>query len=212
VRIEPFVLRGEVVQLEPLGQHHVTALTEAANADRATFGYTAVPDTGPAMARYVDALLDDAARGLAVPFVQRRLSDDAPVGCTRLMNLVWTAGRELPSECEIGGTWLATSAQRSAINTEAKLVLLRHAFEVWGVHRVAICTDERNARSRAAIERLGARFEGVLRNHRLAAGHHTDAGTPRNTACYSILPDEWPQIRDRLVERLGRGHHEGDGA
>lgn len=202
VRIEPFVLRGEAVQLEPIGPHHVAPLLAAATADRDSFGYTAVPDTEQAMVRYVDGLLDDAARDLAVPFVQRRLADDAPVGCTRLMNLVWTAARDTPIECEIGGTWLAASAQRTPVNTEAKLVLLRHAFEVWGVHRVAICTDARNARSRAAIERLGAQFEGVLRNHRLAAGHHTDAGTPRDTACYSILPDEWPAIRARLTERL----------
>jgi RimJ/RimL family protein N-acetyltransferase len=202
VRIDPFVLRGASVQLEPLTTDHVLPLLAAADADRSSFGFTAVPDTEAAMRRYVDGLLDEAQRDVTVPFVQRRLADDAPVGCTRLMSLVWTAGRDTPAECEIGGTWLAASAQRTPLNTEAKLLLLGHAFEVWQVHRVAICTDARNARSRAAIERLGATFEGVLRNHRLAAGHETAAGTPRNTACYSILPDEWPDVRARLEWRL----------
>ena len=202
MRIDPFVLRGATVQLEPLTTDHVPPLLAAAVADRSTFGFTAVPDSEEAMRRYVDGLIDEARRDVTVPFVQRRLADDAPVGCTRLMSLVWQAERDTPAECEIGGTWLATSAQRSSINTEAKLLLLGHAFEVWGVHRVAICTDARNARSRAAIERLGAAFEGVLRNHRLAAGHETDAGTPRDTACYSILPAEWPAIRTRLQDRL----------
>ena len=202
MRLEPLVLTGRHVRLEPLGDQHVAALVAAANADRSSFGYTAVPNTSDAMARYVDTLLDEARRALTVPFVQVRVADGAPMGCTRLMSLVWVAGRATPAECEIGGTWLAADAQRTAVNTEAKLLLLTHAFEQWEVHRVAICTDARNTRSRAAIERLGAVFEGVLRHHRLAAGHATDAGTPRDTACYSILPAEWTAIRDRLLARL----------
>lgn len=202
MRIEPFVLRGEVVQLEPLTPAHAAPLLAVANADRASFGFTAVPSAHDEMERYVAALLDESERDVTVPFVQRRLADDTPVGCTRLLNLVWNAGRDTPAECEIGGTWLAADAQRTALNTEAKLLLLGHAFDRWRVHRVAICTDARNDRSRAAIERLGATFEGVLRNHRLAAGHATAAGEPRHTACYSILPDEWPAIRRRLQQRL----------
>ncbi|MFZ4719595.1 MAG: GNAT family N-acetyltransferase [Ilumatobacteraceae bacterium] len=202
MRLEAFTLTGRHVRLEPLLAAHAAELTAAADRDRATYGWTAVPEDEPAMTRYIEALLQDAERDTVVPFAQRRLSDGALVGCTRLMSLVWLPGRSLPAEAEIGGTWLAADAQRSAINSEAKLVLLTHAFEVWDVQRVAVCTDERNERSRTAIERLGASFEGVLRNHRVNAGHHTSPG-PRNTAVYSILPDEWPAIRRRLQERLG---------
>ena len=107
-----------------------------------------------------------------------------------------------PDEVEIGGTWLAASAQRSAINTEAKLLMLSHAFEVWQVNRVALATDARNERSRAAIERIGATFEGVLRRHRwsFAPG---ESGQPRDTAIFSIVPSEWPDVKARLTARLG---------
>jgi RimJ/RimL family protein N-acetyltransferase len=103
---------------------------------------------------------------------------------------------------EIGGTWLAADAQRSPINTEAKLLLLTHAFDVFGVFRVAIATDARNERSRAAIERLGARLEGIMRNHRPNAGPLTEPGHPRNTAMHSIIDDEWPAVRAGLKEQL----------
>ncbi len=201
MRIEPFVLRGSVVQLEPLSLDHVPALVAAATEDRSSYGYTPVPDTAAAMEPYVRGLLDEAARDLVVPFVQRRLADDTPVGCTRYLDIRYWGGAELPSEVEIGGTWLAASAQRTPLNSEAKLLLLTHAFEQWQVQRVAICTDARNRRSRSAIERLGATFEGVLRNHRLQAGHESVAGAPRDTACYSIVPDEWPSVRARLRGR-----------
>jgi len=203
--LEPIVLRGTVVQLEPLGHQHTDALVRAADADRSSFGYTNVPDGDRATHSYIDALLADAVAGAALPFVQRRLADGAVVGCTRFMDIRWWAGHDTPVEVEIGGTWLTVAAQRTSINTEAKLLMLRHAFEVWRVHRVAICTDERNERSRRAIERIGGRFEGVLRNHRPAAGHLTDVGSPRNTACYSILPTEWPAVREVLKAGLPSG-------
>jgi RimJ/RimL family protein N-acetyltransferase len=203
--LEPIVLRGTVVQLEPLGHEHADALVRAADADRSSFGYTNVPADDAAMHSYIDTLLADAAAGAAVPLVQRRLADGTVVGCTRFMDIRWWAGHDTPVEVEIGGTWLTAEAQRTPINTEAKLLMLRHAFEVWRVHRVAICTDERNERSRRAIERIGGRFEGVLRNHRPAAGHLTDVGTPRNTAYYSILPTEWPAVREALEARLLAG-------
>ena len=201
MRLEAFTLTGRHVQLEPLDTSHAADLHHAAGRDRSTFGYTAVPADEDAMRVYIEGLLADASRDLAVPFVQRRLADDTLVGCTRFLGVTWLGDRPTPTEVEIGGTWLATDAQRSPVNTEAKLLLLGHAFDVWEVQRVAICTDERNERSRAAIERLGATFEGVLRNHRMCAGHLTTPG-PRNTASYSILPHEWPDIRRRLQERL----------
>ncbi len=204
MRLEPFTLTGSHVQLEPLQGDHAAALLTAAS-DRSTYGWTAVPADLAAMGTYINGLLADAAADTAVPFVQRRVADGALVGCTRFLDLRWWAGRTIPAEAEIGGTWLALDAQRTAINSEAKLLLLTHAFEVWQVERLAICTDERNERSRAAISRLGATFEGVLRHHRQQAGHHTQPGAPRNTAVYSIVPDEWPTIKHRLEERL-HGH------
>lgn len=198
MRLEPITLRGCVVQLEPLDESHAAALLRAADADRSTYSHTLVPDDLATMQSYVTGLLHDAAAGTAMPFVQRRLADDAVVGCTRFLDMRWWNGPSAPTEVEIGGTWLATAAQRSAINSEAKLLLLEQAFDRWRVQRVAICTDARNERSRRAIERLGATFEGVLRNHRAAAGSASVPGTARDTACYSIVPDEWPAIRDRL--------------
>jgi RimJ/RimL family protein N-acetyltransferase len=180
---------------------HADAIADAATGDRSSFAWTMVPDGRAEAARYVDALLTDAARAVAAPFVQRRTADDAVVGCTRFLHPAWPHGRADPDEVEVGGTWLAADAQRSPINTEAKLLLLTHAFEVWEVQRVAICTDVRNVRSRAAIERLGAVFEGVLRRHRAA---YTEPPDPdlRDTAVYSIIAPEWPGVRAGLRERL----------
>ena len=204
MRLEPFALRGTHVLLEPLDQRHAADLLIAA-ADRSTFGHTLVPHDPDEATTYIDGLLRDAAADAAVPFVQRRVADGVVVGCTRFLNLVWWAGRDTPVEVEIGGTWLATDAQRSAINSDAKLLLLGHAFDVWRVERVAICTDARNERSRRAIERLGATFEGVLRNHRAAAGSESVRGTARDTAAYSVIPAEWPAIRERLTASLEPG-------
>eukprot|EP01041_Mallomonas_annulata_P017597 gene17597-36132_t len=184
MRLEPFALRGSHVMLEPLDRRHADDLLTAA-ADRSTFGHTLVPHDLGSMTAYIDGLLADADADAVVPFVQRRLADGAVVGCTRFLNLVWWPGRGTPVEVEIGGTWLATDAQRSAINSEAKLLLLGHAFEVWQAARVAICTDARNERSRRAIERLGATFEGVLRNHRAAAGSESVPGTSVDRQCGS---------------------------
>ena len=202
MRLEPFTLEGRHVRLVPLTVDLAPALTAAADRDRSSFGFTAVPDSVPAMEDYITGLLADAARDSVVPFAQVRVADGTAVGCTRFMNMVWWAGRDTPVEVEVGGTWLATDAQRSPLNTEAKLLLLRHAFEVWHVGRVAVCTDARNERSRAAIERLGASLEGILRNHRPSAGHATTAGTLRDTAAYSIIDREWPAIRSALESRL----------
>jgi RimJ/RimL family protein N-acetyltransferase len=202
MRLEPFVLTGTHVRLEPLALGHASALVDAANRDRSSYAHTPVPSTVEAMHAYIDWLLADAERDTVVPFAQVRAVDGVPVGCTRYLNVTWYSGRELPAEVEIGGTWLTHDAQRTAINTEAKLLLLTQAFEHWKVVRVAICTDALNERSRSAIERLGASFEGILRHHRMRTGDGVPPGEPRDTASYSILPDEWPEIRARLQDRL----------
>ena len=153
------------------------------------------------MARYVAWLIDQRDHDVAVPFVQRLPASGRVVGCTRLMELRWWRGRADPDEVEIGGTWLAADVQHTAVNTEAKLLLLTHAFEQWNVDRVALATDVRNERSRRAITRLGATFEGVLRNHRPSKVPGED-GLARDTALFSITADEWPAVRKALSERL----------
>lgn len=138
-----------------------------------------------------------------MPFAQVRVSDDRAVGCTRYMGLRYRSGASSPCGIEIGGTWLAASAQRTGINAEAKLLLLTHAFDVLQVGRVELVTDARNERSRAAILAIGAVFEGVLRNCQPSsvAGEETAL---RDTAVYSVIPSEWPGVRARLRRRLAR--------
>ena len=201
------VLEGRHVALEALGTGQIDELLEAAS-DRSTYAFTNVPAGRDAMQTYVTTLLDDHRSGRALPFVQRAMgiAGRPIVGCTRFMDIRHQFGRHIdgeavPDEVEIGGTWLAGRVQRTGVNTEAKLLLLRHAFGVWGVQRVAICTDERNEQSRRAIERIGAHFEGVLRRHRpsTAAG---ETGRLRNTAAYSVTIDDWPAVEGRLVGLL----------
>jgi len=131
-----------------------------------------------------------------------RLQDGVVIGSTRFWNIerwAWpeghpSHGRGLPDACEIGYTWLARSAVGTAANTEAKLLMLRHAFEVWRVLRVCFHTDVRNQRSRAALERIGAQFEGILRAHRMAADF-----IPRDSVRYSIVAPAWPAVKQRLL-------------
>jgi N-acetyltransferase len=198
--LAPITLTGRHVQLEPLQLAHVDELVEASTVSRETYGYTEVPGDREAMQRYVERLVEDHANAKVLPFAQRRLDTGQLAGCTRFMEPRWWRGRRDPDEIEIGGTWLAATAQRSAVNTEAKYLLLSHAFEQWEVWRVAICTDEHNARSRASIERIGATFEGVLRNHRLR--YNTATPEPRNTAVYSITDSDWPAVKQSLERRL----------
>ncbi len=198
--LSPVTLVGRHVRLEPLSLDHVDGLTEAATQDRDTYDLTWVPADRDAMHDYVEELLDDHRRARVLPFAQRSLETGRLVGCTRYLDPHWWRGRDEPDEIEIGGTWLASGAQRTGVNSDAKLQLLGHAFERLDVWRVAICTDARNARSRTAIERIGATLEGVLRNHRLGAD--TGGPAPRDTAVYSIIADEWPAVRTALERRV----------
>jgi RimJ/RimL family protein N-acetyltransferase len=175
----------------------------AASIDRSTYGFTWVPIDRADADRYIAKALNDHAGGTALPFVQRRADTGEVVGSTRYLNIEhwsWAESTGWPDAVEIGSTWLSASAQRSRVNSEAKLLLLGHAFDQWGVQRVAIKTDALNAVSRTAIERLGARFEGIVRHQLPAFGR----SGPRDTALYSIIPAEWPAIRERLSERLRR--------
>ena len=217
--IERVVLAGDVVTLRPMTIDDVDALVAAANEDRTTYGFTPVPDGegGDARATSRACLVDERA-GWALPFVTTLTDDGRVVGSTRFLDLDdWGPERRvggpplgavgIPRTAEIGATWLAASAQRTAVNTEAKLLMLRHAFDTWDVERITFKTDARNARSRAAIERVGAQFEGIRRAHVRAS----DGGI-RDTAYYSIIRSEWPAVRDGprsaprdCVAQLGRG-------
>ncbi len=196
-------LRGHHVELVPLERSFADELAVAAAGDRSSFGWTEVPDGPEATARYIDNLLAQRDRGEAVPFAQRHLASGRLVGCTRFMDLRRWFGHAEPEEVEIGGTWLNADVQRTPVNTEAKLLLFTHAFEVWRVRRVALSTDERNERSRRAIERIGASFEGVLRNHRPSkvAG---EQGQLRNSAMFAVVDDDWPAVATQLRARLAR--------
>ena len=199
------VLSGSHVRLEPLQMSHVPGLVAAAGQDLALYEWSAVPQGVPAMAQYVDTALAWHEAGSALAFATVRIADGAVIGSSRFFDIErwpWPAGhpgagRGGPDGCEIGYTWLTATAIRTAANTEAKLLMLTHAFEVWGVHRVCFHTDARNERSRAALTRLGATFEGILRAHRLAADLK-----PRDSARFSIIAAEWPRLKRGLNEKL----------
>lgn len=205
--VQSVTLEGPAVRLEPLSLDHVPALVAAAAEDRATYAWTHVPDGEAEMRAYVEAALELAGRGEALPFATLDLATGRVVGSTRFANferLPWGGSPPGPATppdgVEIGWTWLAASAQRSAINTGAKYLMLRHAFEAWGTRVVRLKTDRRNARSRAAIERIGAKLDGVIRAHSVGAD-----GQLRDSAYYSIVESEWPAVRAALEARLGRG-------
>lgn len=192
--VEPVTLKGERATLEPLGPQHEAALRDAAaDGELWRLWYTSVapPDK---MADYISLALDMRERLGAMPFAVRDNAAGAVVGCTRYFN-VDAANRRL----EIGHTWYAKRAQRTAINTECKLLLLTHAFEVLGCIAVEFRTHWFNHASRAAIERLGAKQDAVLRNHQLLPD-----GSKRDTVVYSIIDGEWPAVRRHLKFQLDR--------
>jgi RimJ/RimL family protein N-acetyltransferase len=200
-RLEAPTLTGELVRLEPVSMDHVEDLVEASSPERSTFDWTTVPDGLDSVERYVRGVLDLAAAGEWVPFTQVRCADGRAVGMTNYLSIRWEPTAVHPYAVEVGGTWLAHAAQRTGVNVEAKLLLFTHAFEVWGVGRVDLKTDARNARSRAAIEGVGARFEAVLRSWQPSHARG-EQGQLRDTAMHSIVAAEWPDVRDRLQARL----------
>jgi RimJ/RimL family protein N-acetyltransferase len=182
--------------LEPLTPAHAPGLFAAAAPE--VFRHLIIPPfAGLADAeRYVATALAAQAEGTEVPFATIRRSDGRVVGTTRFLDI-----RRPHRGLEIGWTWLTPAAQRTAINTEAKYLQLRHAFEVLGALRVQLKTDANNTRSRAAIERIGAKFEGILRKQML----RPHDGYQRDTAMFSIIDSEWPAVKAALEHKLARG-------
>jgi N-acetyltransferase len=200
-------LTGTHIRLEPLAGRHAAGLLGAAGNDRGLYQWSTVPRTSAEVQRYIETATAWRDAGTAVPFATVRVADGEVLGSTRFWNIErWSwpqghprHGREGPDACEIGYTWLAPAAIRTAANTAAKFLMLTYAFEAWQVLRVCFHTDARNARSRSALERIGAKFEGILRAHRIAADF-----TPRDSARFSILAGEWPRVRERLNAMLIR--------
>jgi N-acetyltransferase len=192
--LDPVRLTGELVALEPLGPEHHDALVAAASDGRLwEHWYTAVPSPG-GMAADIESRLAMQAAGTMLPFVVRRLSDGVVVGETTYCNVE----AEVP-RLEVGHTWTAQSAQRTGVNADSKLLLLTYAFEELGCLAVEFRTHWHNHQSRTAIARLGAKQDGVLRNHR-----RMPDGSLRDTVVFSILDTEWPAVRSGLRYRLDR--------
>jgi RimJ/RimL family protein N-acetyltransferase len=197
------LLVGLEVTLRALSLDDVDPLAAAAAESRDHYRWSVVPDGREATRAYVERLLRQRDAGDRLPFVT--VWRGRVVGTTSFIDprtWEWPRGSELqrtdqPDAVEVGGTWLAASAQRTRCNTEAKLLMLGHAFEQWRVHVVYFKTDERNERSRRAIERLGARFDGALRGDMPGAD-----GTVRSSAYFSITTPEWPAVKSRLNQRL----------
>jgi RimJ/RimL family protein N-acetyltransferase len=206
--MKQLILTGRHIRLEPLGLEHVEALAAAADpalGDDLIYNFTVVPQGTEETTRYIQTALDWQEAGTAVPFIVIRNADNAVIGTTRYWNIerwLWPAGHARhnnphPDVCEIGWTWYTRSAIRTAANTEAKFLMLAHAFEVWNALRVCLQTDSRNLRSQASMERIGFKREGVLRAHKLAADN-----VPRDSVRFSMTAAEWPQAKQRLLERL----------
>ena len=193
-------LKGETVRLEHLDMRHAADLAEAAEEDRSNYKWTWVPRADE-VDEYIRAQLDRVQTGRMIAWAQVRQADGRAVGCTAHWDPRFSPDDARLNAIEIGFTWLAASAQRTGINTEAKLLLLTHAFEEWQVKRVDLKTDARNQRSRSAIEGLGARFEGVLRNWGQSWASEEE-GRLRDSAMFSIIDSEWPACRERLEKRL----------
>ena len=188
MNVEPVVLRGARVRLEPLQTVHADALWDVGRDPEIWRLNPAPVHTLDDMRAYVEQALAEQARGVSLPFVTVETGSGDIIGSTRFGNIV-TAHRV----AEIGWTWITPAWQRTYVNTEAKYLMLRHAFETWHCNRVELKTDSLNTRSRNAILRLGATEEGTFRNHIITA-----SGRLRHSVYFSIINTEWPAIRERL--------------
>ena len=192
MKIEPVILEGDFVRLEPLKIEHFDPLWEAGK-DESLWKWTAnivkVPED---LRRYVEAALGDFEKGISLPFVTIDRAQDKIVGSTRFGNID-PANRKT----EIGWTWINPLWQRTYINSEAKLLMLTHAFETWKCIRVELKTDAFNEKSRSAMLRIGAKEEGTLRNHMI-----TESGRFRDSVYFSIIDSEWQEVKKNLIAKI----------
>ena len=190
--VSPVMLESVHVRLEPLAKAHLAGLIQV-GLDEELWRWIAVPvRTADEMATYLQTALNEQERGVSLPFAIVEKATGRPIGSTRYGNIDRTHHR-----VEIGWTWVAREWQRTAMNSEAKYLLLRHAFESLGCMRVELKTDSLNRRSREAILRIGAREEGIFRNHMITA-----SGRVRHTVYFSIIDSEWPAVKARLESML----------
>ena len=192
MEILPVTLEGQHTRLEPLSLVYHKALIAAADDGELWNSTVTLVPNRDTMTGYIEAALTAQARGSELPFVIISKSSGKVVGTTRFYEIDRNDRR-----LAIGYTWLSVSAQRTAVNTEAKLLLLTHAFEFWKFNRVEFITDVLNQQSRRAILRLGAKEEGILRSHMVMPN-----GRIRDSVCFSIIADEWPEVKADLMARL----------
>jgi RimJ/RimL family protein N-acetyltransferase len=190
--VAPVTLEGRYVRLEPLAKVHLAGLAEVGLDEELWRWIPTQVRTAEGMAAYIETALEEQARGVSLPFAIVEKAAGRAIGSTRYGNIDRTHHR-----VEIGWTWVAREWQRTAVNTEAKYLLLRHAFETLGCIRVELKTDSLNEKSRAAILRIGAQHEGIFRNHMITA-----SGRIRHSAYYSIIDSEWPAVKTRLESKL----------
>ena len=195
MNIEPVTLQGTRVRLEPLSFQHHSRLCEIGLDDELWRWTVTNISTAEQMRDYIEDALKQQSEGTALPFATIDMATDLAIGSTRFGNIDLTNRR-----AEIGWTWVARQWQRTPANTEAKYLMLRHAFETLGMIRVELKTDSLNEKSRNAILRIGAKEEGVFRNHMITA-----SGRIRHSAWFSIIDSEWPQIKQSLEEKLSLG-------
>lgn len=194
MNVEPVVLQGKTVRLEPLALEHLAPLTQVGLHPELWRWIPTQTRTADDMRTYIETALDELQRGLSVPFVIVDASTNQVIGSTRYSNI-----QSFHRRLEIGWTWITPSHQRTAANTEAKFSLLAHAFEVLGAMRVEFKTDALNEKSRNALLRIGAVQEGIFRRHVLM-----DTGRVRDTVYFSIIDSEWPAVKENLKKRLER--------
>jgi RimJ/RimL family protein N-acetyltransferase len=193
--IAPVTLEGRFVRLEPLSMSHLGDLTEVAFEPEMWRWMLSEVATSDDVVQFIQSARAEQAQGVSLPFATVDVATGRAIGSTRYLNIS-PANKRL----EIGSTWIGAGWRRTAANTEAKLLMLRHAFEALGALRVEFKTDELNTRSRTAILRIGAKFEGIFRKHMTMPN-----GRVRNSAYYSIVDDEWPAVKTLLEEKLLAG-------
>lgn len=194
MKIEILTLKSEFVKLEPLRIEHLESLCEVGLIEELWRLIPTQIDSPEAMKSYIEMALDEQLRGVALPFVTVEKSSNMIIGSTRFGNIDVKNRR-----AEIGWTWINPSWQRTYVNTEAKLLMLTHAFETWKCKRVELKTDALNEKSRNAILRLGAKQEGIFRQHIIC-----QSGRLRDTVYFSILDNEWKNVKENLLSKLGR--------